>query len=70
MGTRKRHYEEGWPFGRPVVLRGGRPVVLRGEDAVRFMKEISDPKPASEEEVRRCREAYEWAKSIATFPLP
>ena len=35
-----------------------------------FMKEISDPKPASEEEVRRCREAYEWAKSIATFPLP
>lgn len=62
MGTRKRHYEEGWPFVRPVVLRG--------EDAVRFMKEISDPKPASEEEVRRCREAYEWAKSIATFPLP
>jgi len=61
MGTRKRHYEEGWPFGRPVVLRG--------EDAVRFMKEISDPKPASEEEMRRVREAGELLQRIADFKI-
>lgn len=61
MGTRKRHYEEGWPFGRPVVLRG--------EDAVRFMKEISDPKPASEEEKRRVREAGELLQRIADFKI-
>lgn len=61
MGTRKRHYEEGWPFGRPVVLRG--------EDAVRFMKEISNPKPASEEEKRRVREAGELLQRIADFKI-
>lgn len=61
MGTRKRHYEEGWPFGRPVVLRG--------EDAVRFMEEISDPKPASEEEKRRVREAGELLQRIADFKI-
>lgn len=61
MGTRKRHYEEGWPFGRPVVLRG--------EDAARFMKEISDPKPASEEEKRRVREAGELLQRIADFKI-
>lgn len=61
MGTRKRHYEEGWPFGRPVVLRG--------EDAVRFMEEISDPKPASEEEKRKVREAGELLQRIADFKI-
>lgn len=61
MGTRKRHYEEGWPFGRPVVLRG--------EDAVRFMKDISDPKPASEEEKRKVREAGELLQRIADFKI-
>lgn len=61
MGTRKRHYEEGWPFGRPVVLRG--------EDAVRFMKEISNPKPASEEEKRRVREAGELLQRISDFKI-
>lgn len=61
MGTRKRHYEEGWPFGRPVVLRG--------EDAVRFMKEISAPKPASEEEKRKVREAGELLRRIADFKI-
>ena len=61
MGTRKRHYEEDWPFGRPVVLRW--------EDAVRFMKEISDPKPASEEEKRRVREAGELLQRIADFRI-
>lgn len=61
MGTRKRHYEEGWPFGRPVVLRG--------EDAVRFMKEISNPKPASEEEKRKVREAGELLQRIADFRI-
>ena len=61
MGTRKRHYEEGWPFGRPVVLRG--------EDAVRFMKEISNPKPASDEEKRRVREAGDLLKRIADFKI-
>ena len=61
MGTRKRHYEEDWPFGRPVVLRG--------EDAVRFMKEISNQQPASEEEKRRVREAGELLQRIADFRI-
>ncbi len=61
MGTRKRNYDEGWPFGRPVVLHG--------EDAVRFMKEISDPKPATEEERRRVREAGELLQQIADFRI-
>lgn len=61
MGTRKRHYEEDWPFGRPVVLRG--------EDAVRFMKEISNPKPALEEEKRKVREAGELLQRIADFRI-
>lgn len=61
MGTRKRHYEEDWPFGRPVVLRG--------EDAVRFMKEISNPQQASEEEKRRVREAGELLQRIADFRI-
>lgn len=62
MKRRQVVEEREWPFGRPVVLQG--------EDAVRFLDEISNPEPASAEEVRRCREAYEWAKSIAAFPLP
>ena len=53
--------EREWPFGPSVVLHG--------KDAVRFLNEIRDPKPASEEEVLKCREAYEQVKRISVCVL-
>lgn len=40
---------------------------LRGEDAVRFEKLISNPRPVSNEEKERARKAYEMMKSISNF---
>jgi hypothetical protein len=42
---------------------------LYGEDAIRFEKEIANPKKISEEERREQKAAYEWFKKHATFPV-
>ena len=43
--------------------------VLTGKDAERFAYAVEHPQPVSREEVLRAEEAYEWAKTIATFAL-
>lgn len=43
--------------------------ILFGEDARRFLKEMENVKPASEEEKQRIRKSYEKLKKIATFTL-
>ena len=43
--------------------------ILYGEDAVRFLNEMGNVKPASYDEKKRVREAYEMLKNIATFRL-
>ena len=52
-------------MARPV----GETPVLQGEDAVRFLKEMENVKPASTEEKERVRKAYEMLKKIATFKM-
>jgi hypothetical protein len=42
---------------------------LYGEDAIRFEKEIANPKKISEEERLEMNAAYEWFKKHATFPV-
>jgi len=42
---------------------------LYGEDAIRFEKEIANPKKISKKERREQREAYEWFKARAKFPV-
>jgi hypothetical protein len=42
---------------------------IYGEDAVRFLNEMRNVKPASYDEKKRVREAYEMLKNIATFRL-
>ena len=46
-----------------------KPHILYGEDAVRFLNEMRNVKPASYDEKIRVREAYEMLKNIATFRL-
>lgn len=43
--------------------------VLKGKDAKRFIKAMSVPKPASNEEKEGAKEAYEWFKKVATFSI-
>ena len=43
--------------------------ILFGEDAIRFEKEIANPKKISEKERREQRAAYELFKSRAKFPV-
>ena len=43
--------------------------VLYGEDAVRFLNEMENIKPAIDEEKERVRKAYEMLKKIATFKM-
>lgn len=43
--------------------------VLFGKDAERFIQSIKNVKPASEEERKRVKDAYEKLKSIATFMM-
>lgn len=43
--------------------------ILYGEDAVRFMYNMRHVEKISPEEKERHRKAYEWMKSIASFPL-
>lgn len=42
---------------------------MYGEDAVRFLKEMENVKPATDEEKDRVRKAYELMKDIATFSI-
>ena len=44
--------------------------ILFGDDAVRFQKEIEHPESMSVGERQAQEEAYEYLKSIATFPMP
>jgi hypothetical protein len=50
-------------MARPI----GETPVLYGEDAVRFLDEMGNVKPASNEEKKRVRKAYDMLKKIATF---
>lgn len=52
-------------MARPI----GETPVLYGVDAVRFLNEMENVKPASNEEKDRVRKAYEMLKEIATFKM-
>ena len=43
--------------------------ILTGADSRRFAKEMENVKKISPEKREEQRKAYEWLKSIATFPL-
>ena len=43
--------------------------ILFGDDAVRFRQEIEHPEPVSAVERKEQQEAYQYFKSIATFPM-
>ena len=43
--------------------------IIFGEDAKRFNQSIKDVKPASDDEKRRIKEAYENIKKIATLMM-
>lgn len=43
--------------------------ILYGEDAIRFELKMQNVKPISPEKRKEQREAYEWAKAHATFPM-
>ncbi|WP_293710321.1 hypothetical protein [uncultured Parabacteroides sp.] len=43
--------------------------VLFGKDAERFIQSIEEVKPASAEEKKRVKDAYEKLKRIATFMM-
>ena len=43
--------------------------ILYGEDATRFMHNMHNVTPISQEEREKGIRAYEWMKSIATFPF-
>jgi hypothetical protein len=44
--------------------------IIWGKDAERLTEAMKNPIRLTEEERKEQREAYEWFKSIATFPLP
>ena len=43
--------------------------ILYGEDALRFMQRMHNVQKISQEERERQRKAYEWMRSISTFPI-
>ena len=43
--------------------------ILYGEDAERFMYNMRHVRKISAEEKEKGQKAYEWLKSIATFPF-
>ncbi len=43
--------------------------ILYGKDAERFVRDMKNVKPASEEERKRVRASYEKIKKIATFMM-
>lgn len=42
---------------------------ITGKDAERFLMDVADTKPASEEEKKHAKSVYERFKAIATFAL-
>jgi hypothetical protein len=44
--------------------------IIWGEDARRLTEAMENVVPLTEEERKKMKEAYEWSKSIATFPMP
>ena len=46
-----------------------KPLYYHSEDAVRFLNEMENVKPATDEEKDRVRKAYEMMKEIATFSI-
>ena len=44
--------------------------VISGKDEERFLKAMENVVPISQERREKMKKAYEWFKSIATFPLP
>jgi hypothetical protein len=43
--------------------------IIWGKDAKRLTEAMENPVPLSKEEREEMKKAYEWFKSIATFPL-
>ncbi|MDR3366608.1 MAG: hypothetical protein LBO71_06545 [Prevotellaceae bacterium] len=43
--------------------------IIWGEDARRLTEAMENVVPISKEKREEMRKAYEWAKSIATFPM-
>ena len=43
--------------------------ILYGKDAERFIREMENVKPATEEEKKRVRASYEKIKTLATFMM-
>ena len=43
--------------------------ILFGEDAERFLYNMQHVRSASQDKKDRVKKAYEWMKSIATFPM-
>ncbi|MDR1830555.1 MAG: hypothetical protein LBQ76_07280 [Candidatus Fibromonas sp.] len=43
---------------------------IKGKDSVRFQAEIDNVIPISVKEKEEMKHAYEFMKSIATFPMP
>lgn len=43
--------------------------ILYGKDAERFVRDMKNVKPASEEERKRVRASYEKIKKLATFMM-
>ena len=60
-------------MNRNNVIIMARPIketpILYGKDAERFLNEMKDVKPASEEEKKRVRASYERIKKLATFMM-
>ena len=67
--TNKRHKErEAKMAAKPYPFK--ETPILYGDEALRFQREIEHPVRVSEEERQAQMEAYDYIKSIATFPLP
>jgi hypothetical protein len=43
---------------------------IKGKDSIRFQEAMDNPTPISKEQKEKQRRAYEFMKSIATFPMP
>lgn len=43
--------------------------ILKGKDAERFLAAMSNPKPVSAKRKAEIRDAFNWFKSAACFPV-
>ena len=57
--------EKGYIMARPIKETP----ILYGKDAERFIHEMENVKPATEEEKKRVRASYEKIKKLATFMM-